>query len=111
MVDKLLAAVVGGLMSEVKAHPWTTLVSAGALGLAIITYARAAPADDVAVVKASLQSIQVTLLEQKIIDAAANRCRAASKMFFTERLATLQREYVMTAGREYRVPTCEEIGQ
>lgn len=111
MVDKLLIAAFGGLMNELKSHPWTTLASAGALAVSIFTYSKAAPADAVQKVEASLHGIQVTLLESKILDAAANRCRAVSKMFFTERLATLQREYVLVAGREYRVPTCEEIGQ
>lgn len=110
MIDKLAGTFGGGLMAEIKAHPYTTLTSMLALGVALVAVTTRAPANDVQSLNVTVSEIRVSLLEKGILDTKIAYCRATQKLFLTTRLAEQLREYQRTTGREFRVPACEELG-
>jgi len=112
-------------MSEIKAHPYTTVLALFAFGLASSVMFTQAPASELVEVKASLertekqlQKIIVGQVEAKVIIARVEFCRAhastdpeaaARRAFLAAKVREHMNEYYDLTLRNYAVPPCGEL--
>ena len=125
MLEKFSMVLFGGIMAEVKAHPYTTLLALFAFGLASSVMVTQAPANELVAVKASLartekqlQKIIVGQVEAKIIIARVEFCRAqastdpeaaARRTFLAAKVREHVNEYYDLTQRAYALPPCGEL--
>ena len=55
------------------------------------------------------KSIQVTLLEQSIMQARSQQCQATHKSYFAGVLSGLEDQYIGLQGHRFAVPDCEDL--
>jgi len=70
-----------------------------------------AEASEVAKVRHTVESIQISLMDSKIFETKRLQCDAKGerRAYYTKRLTQLIREYKNLTGETYRVPNCDEI--
>lgn len=99
-------------MSEVKSHPWTTLMAATALGLVIYANSEHARASDVAAALAQLRDIRAAQVEDKIINARTRACHSTDddqRRYFEKLAREYKDEYLKITGMLYVMPSCNEV--
>lgn len=115
MVDKLVQWTIGGLVSEMKQHPWTTLVAIAALLLTAYNMNTHADAAEVAGLKTTVTEILAGQIEVKLIDARVRYCEAQrednvdSEKFYRSLTADYAERYRKATGRAYILPSCAEV--
>jgi ElaB/YqjD/DUF883 family membrane-anchored ribosome-binding protein len=122
VVDKIFGYFVGGVVGEMKDHPWTMLVLAGCIGLLTFNTYHHANADDltgirseVAMVASAVNDIRAAQIEDKILAARSRFCKALKdgdvqqKHYFGELTSEYQEQYRKVTGRVYLTPSCDEV--
>lgn len=110
-MDKIYAIVLGGLMEDVKAHPWATLSSLMALLLVIYTMKTHASSTDVADLKSVVEEIRISQLEDKIDSSLRRFCSSSNgqKEYFRQQVIEYSRQYEKFTGRHYVKPACTDL--
>lgn len=112
MVDKLFGFFLGGVMAEIKMHPWTTLTAAAALGLVLYSEFDHAKAADVSAIAEQLKDIRAAQVEDKLINARMRYCHAQDdeqRQYFRELVSEYGEQYRKVTGRIYVLPNCNEV--
>lgn len=115
MVDKLIQWTLGGLISEMKQHPWTTLAAVAALSLTSYNMNVHADAAEVAGLKTTVNEILAGQIEVKLIDARVRYCEAQrahneeSIRFYRDLTSDYAERYRKVTERTYVLPNCNEV--
>lgn len=112
MLDKLAASFLGGLINDMRDHPWTALAALVALGMAMYNWNTHAKAADMAAVQVQLTEILAGQMEVKLLDARVRYCQSSNaegRTYFRNLTAEYQERYRKLAGRDYDLPSCDDI--
>lgn len=58
---------------------------------------------------ASIQRIEIRLLEKDLLDTRIGQCQSRDKQYFASRLQELIREYGLMVNSGWRIPDCSEV--
>jgi hypothetical protein len=114
--------LAGGIMSEFKSHPWTSMTLIFAVVLLVWNTHEHANATDVSTVRMEVKSvaeavtdIRAAQIEDKLIAAKIRYCQSlkagdeAQKHYFDEQVREYQEQYRKVTSRIYLPPTCNEV--
>jgi len=112
VVDKLFGLFLGGIVSELKSHPWTTLSAAFALGGVVYFGNVHASADDMKAVAIQIRDIRAAQIEDKLLNARERYCHSEDEQqqrYFRQLVSDYQQQYRTLMGEHYVLPSCAEV--